>query len=159
MYTYIYSVLRYPNTHIYFWLYLLMYTHIYTLIYIYTPIHVYSDPVKANKVANNVIIALGIGNAISSFFEGFGGCVLIPNTILNNRQGGESYVSSLAYAFSILLSVLLFAPMLGQVPVAALAGMCSYDIYRCIRVAYDVYHTFCVLAYTPYTKWLTRMFL
>ena len=101
-----------------------MYTHTYTHIYTL----VYSDPVKANKIANNVIIALGIGNAISSFFEGFGGCVLIPNTILNNRQGGESYVSSLAYAFSILLSVLLFAPMLGQVPVAALAGMCVHSV-------------------------------
>ena len=63
------------------------------------------------------------GNAASSMFGGFGGCALIPNTILNNRQGGESYVSSLAYAFSILLSVLLFAPMIGQVPMAALAGM------------------------------------
>ena len=67
------------------------------------------------------------GNAASSMFGGFGGCALIPNTILNNRQGGESYVSSLAYAFSILLSVLLFAPMIGQVPMAALAGMCLYS--------------------------------
>ena len=84
----------------------------------------------------SICIHVYAGNAASSMFGGFGGCALIPNTILNNRQGGESYVSSLAYAFSILLSVLLFAPMIGQVPMAALAGMytvCAYDVYMCMR--------------------------
>ena len=96
------------------------------------------------------------GNAASSMFGGFGGCALIPNTILNNRQGGESYVSSLAYAFSIFLSVLLFAPMIGQVPMAALAGMLIHTqhyeyVFVGINTLLEITSTYCTHT-TPYSN-------
>lgn len=81
------------------------------------------DDQSQNTAANEAAVALGLGNAISSLFGGFGGCGLIPNTVLNSRNGGHTAISSVAYAVSLSLAVLLFAPIIGRVPVAALAGV------------------------------------
>ena len=81
-----------------------------------------ADEKSQNIAANEAAVALGLGNALSSLFGGFGGCGLIPNTVLNSRNGGHTAVSSVSYAVSLSLAVLLFAPIIGRVPVAALAG-------------------------------------
>lgn len=81
-----------------------------------------ADDQSQRRAANEAAIALGLGNTLSSLFGGFGGCGLIPNTVLNSRNGGHSAVSSVSYAVSLSLAVLLFAPIIGRVPVAALAG-------------------------------------
>jgi SulP family sulfate permease len=81
-----------------------------------------ADEKSQNEAANESAVALGLGNALSSLFGGFGGCGLIPNTVLNSRNGGHTAVSSVAYAVSLSLAVLLFAPIIGRIPVAALAG-------------------------------------
>lgn len=72
---------------------------------------------------DRMIIGLGVGNALSSLFGGFGGCGLIPNTLLNGKSGGRGYLSSLSYALFLSLSVLLFAPIIGTIPVASLSGL------------------------------------
>lgn len=77
------------------------------------------------KEINRLLVALGLANLASSIFGGFGGCGLIPNTLLNTRSGGASWVSSLAYAGSLALCILLLSPVIGRVPVAALAGKSS----------------------------------
>jgi SulP family sulfate permease len=78
------------------------------------------DPDDAQ--ADRAAVAVGLGNFASAMFGGFGGCGLIPNTLLNSRNGGLSYVSSLAYALSLALCVILFAPVIGRIPMAALSG-------------------------------------
>jgi len=72
---------------------------------------------------NRAMIGLGVGNFMSSLFGGFGGCGLIPNTLLNNSSGGRGYVSGYAYSICTALAVLLFSPLLGKIPMAALAGL------------------------------------
>lgn len=74
------------------------------------------------ELRDDTVVGLGLGNAATSFFGGFGGCGLIPNTVLNTYNGGNSYISSVAYAISTALCVLLFAPVIGLIPMAALAG-------------------------------------
>lgn len=69
------------------------------------------------------IIGLGLGNLVSSLFGGFGGCGLIPNTLLNGSSGGEGYASGFSYSISLALAVILLSPMLGAIPMAALAGL------------------------------------
>jgi len=69
------------------------------------------------------IVGLGLGNLVSSLFGGFGGCGLIPNTLLNGSSGGEGYASGFAYSISLALAVILFSPLLGAIPMAALAGL------------------------------------
>lgn len=69
------------------------------------------------------IIGLGLGNLVSSLFGGFGGCGLIPNTLLNGSSGGEGYASGFSYSISLALAVILFSPLLGAIPMAALSGL------------------------------------
>lgn len=68
-------------------------------------------------------IGLGIGNIVSALTGGFGGCGLIPNTMLNGGSGGFGYISSYSFAVSLTLAVLVFTPVLGLIPTAALAGV------------------------------------
>jgi MFS superfamily sulfate permease-like transporter len=59
---------------------------------------------------------------VSALFGGFGGCGLIPNTLLNGTSGGEGYASSFAYSLFLALFVVVFAPIIGKIPMASLAG-------------------------------------
>jgi SulP family sulfate permease len=72
---------------------------------------------------DRVVIGLGLGNIISALFGGFGGCGLIPNTLLNGSSGGLGYASGFAYSLFLGLFVVVFSPLIGVVPVASLAGL------------------------------------
>ena len=69
-------------------------------------------------IIENFIIFL-----VSGLFGGFGGCGLIPNTLLNGDSGGEGYASSFAYSGFLILFVVAFAPIIGKIPMASLAGI------------------------------------
>jgi len=69
------------------------------------------------------VTGLAVGNAVSALFGGFGGCGLIPNTVLNGKSGGSGRTSSLCYSLSLATSVLFLAPVIGMMPLAALAGL------------------------------------
>lgn len=68
-------------------------------------------------------VGLGLGNIASALIGGFGGCGLIPNTMLNGVSGGYGYASSYSFAVSMALAVLVFSPVLGLIPMASLAGV------------------------------------
>eukprot|EP01041_Mallomonas_annulata_P009813 gene9813-20411_t len=72
---------------------------------------------------NRASIGLGIGTAIGALFGGFGGCGLIPNTILNGKSGGQLRLSSIACVSILALFVLVLAPIIAFVPMASLAGL------------------------------------
>jgi SulP family sulfate permease len=72
---------------------------------------------------DRVLLGLGLGNAASALLGGFGGCGLIPQTVLNAQAGGRSRVSSGSYAVATALIVVVFAPLVGAVPVASLSGV------------------------------------
>jgi SulP family sulfate permease len=77
----------------------------------------------ANVVKNRSCLALAIGKATSALFGGFGGCGLIPQSILNLQSGGKGKISALVYAAIMAISVLFFAPLIGTIPRASLAGI------------------------------------
>jgi SulP family sulfate permease len=66
---------------------------------------------------------MSIGNIISALLGGFGGCGLIPQTVLNVKSGGEGHFSSISYAVAMTSFVLVFAPFVGQISQAALSGI------------------------------------
>merc|ERR1719201_2287416 len=78
---------------------------------------------KAVDVPSKSVIAMAVGNALSGLIGGFGGCGLIPQTVLNMKSGGGGPLSSAVYAVSMALFVLVFAPLVAQIPQAALAGL------------------------------------
>mmetsp|Transcript_6665 Transcript_6665/g.17367 ORF Transcript_6665/g.17367 Transcript_6665/m.17367 type:complete len:235 (-) Transcript_6665:83-787(-) len=69
------------------------------------------------------IAAMAGGNAISAALGGFGGCGLIPQTLLNSQAGGQKRLSAAAYAIAMASFVVFAAPLVGEVPLAALAGV------------------------------------
>jgi len=75
------------------------------------------------SVPDKSVIGMSVGNLISSLLGGFGGCGLIPQTVLNLKSGGGGPLSSLVYAVSMSIFVLILAPLVGQVSQAALAGI------------------------------------
>lgn len=81
-------------------------------------------------VPTRSVLAMSAGNIISSLLGGFGGCGLIPQTVLNLKSGGGGPTSSISYAVAMASFVLFFAPLVGKISQAALAGIM-------ITVAYD----------------------
>merc|ERR1719401_1223743 len=65
----------------------------------------------------------GIGNIISAFFGVQGGCALIAQSLLNVGSGGHSRISSAVMSIVLALAVIVLAPIMRVIPVAALVGL------------------------------------
>mmetsp|Transcript_39803 Transcript_39803/g.77944 ORF Transcript_39803/g.77944 Transcript_39803/m.77944 type:complete len:318 (+) Transcript_39803:104-1057(+) len=72
---------------------------------------------------DRMLSGLALGTAASAMMGGFGGCGLIPQTLLNAQSGGRGIVSSVSYALCMGVCVVLAAPLIGSIPVASLAGV------------------------------------
>lgn len=69
------------------------------------------------------LLAQGTGNVLGCFFGGFAATGAIARTAANVHAGGRSPVSAVVHAVFLLGAVLLFAPLLAYVPMAALAAV------------------------------------
>jgi SulP family sulfate permease len=69
------------------------------------------------------LIAQGAGNLVVPFFGGFAATGAIARTAMNVRSGARSPIASIVHALFVLATVLVLAPALGQVPMAALAAL------------------------------------
>lgn len=70
------------------------------------------------------VIGQGIGNLASGLTGGIGGCALIGQSLINAQSGGGvSRLSGMSCALFLALGIVGFAPLLGQIPVVALAGV------------------------------------
>ncbi len=69
------------------------------------------------------LIAQGIGNILIPFFGGVPATAAIARTSVGIASGGQTRLVSIIHALVMLLSALLFAPVIGRVPLAALAGV------------------------------------
>lgn len=74
-------------------------------------------------IATRSVLAMSAGNILSASLGGFGGCGLIPQSVLNIKSGGGGPLSSISYALAMASFVLFFAPLVGQIPEAVLAAI------------------------------------
>lgn len=72
---------------------------------------------------NKESVAQGVANVVTGFFGGMGGCAMIGQSIINVSSGGRFRTSAVVAAVSLLLFVLFAAPLIEQVPMAALVGL------------------------------------
>lgn len=72
---------------------------------------------------NRECIAQGGANILNGFFFGMGGCPMIAQTLVNLSAGSRARLSGIIAAFTILAIVLFGAPVIEQVPMAALVGV------------------------------------
>ncbi len=72
---------------------------------------------------NRECVAQGGANILNGLFGGMGGCAMIGQSIINVNSGGRGRLSGVIAAISLLCFVLFGAPVIEQIPIAALVGV------------------------------------
>jgi SulP family sulfate permease len=72
---------------------------------------------------NRECIAQGSSNILNGFFFGMGGCPMIAQTLVNLSAGSRARMSGIVASLTILLIILFGAPIIEQLPMAALVGV------------------------------------
>lgn len=72
---------------------------------------------------NRECIAQGGANILNGLFGGMGGCAMIGQSIINVNSGGRGRLSGATAAIALLCFVLFGAPLIEQIPIAALVGV------------------------------------
>lgn len=73
--------------------------------------------------SNRECIAQGGANILNGFFFGMGGCPMIAQTLVNLSAGSRARLLGIVAALTILVIILVGAPVIGKLPVAALTGV------------------------------------
>lgn len=69
------------------------------------------------------LVGLGLGNMVVPFFGGFAATGAIARTATGIRAGGRTPIAVVIHSLFLLVSVLALAPLLGHIPMAAMAGL------------------------------------
>ena len=82
------------------------------------------DEITASKGnSNRECLAQGTANIANGFFFGMGGCPMIAQTLVNLSAGSRARLSGIVAAITILIIILVGAPIIELVPLAALTGV------------------------------------
>ncbi|MEO3415679.1 SulP family inorganic anion transporter [Roseovarius sp. CAU 1744] len=73
--------------------------------------------------ASQECIAQGLANTVTGFFGGMGGCAMIGQSMINVKSGGRTRIAGIAAALFLLIFILFAAPLIEQIPLAALVGV------------------------------------
>jgi len=76
--------------------------------------------------ANQELMAQGIANLVTPFFGGMPATGTIARTVTNVKNGGNSPVAGIVHAFTLLVVMLVAAPLAGDVPLAALSAILMF---------------------------------
>ena len=72
---------------------------------------------------NRECVAQGGANILNGLFGGMGGCAMIGQSIINVNSGGRGRLSGAVAAVALLCFILFGAPLIEQIPIAALVGV------------------------------------
>ena len=81
------------------------------------------DLTETRGSGNRECIAQGSANILNGLFGGMGGCAMIGQSIINVDSGGRGRLSGLIAALGLLSFILFGAPLIEQIPIAALVGV------------------------------------
>lgn len=73
--------------------------------------------------SNRECLAQGGANILNGFFFGMGGCPMIAQTLVNLSAGSRARLSGIVAALTILAIILVGAPVIEKLPMAALTGV------------------------------------
>ncbi|WP_455757643.1 SulP family inorganic anion transporter [Sulfurimonas sp.] len=83
-----------------------------------------ADSVTGTKhKPNRELIGQGIGNSICGLFGAVPGAGATMRTVVNVKSGGTNKISGMTHALILLITILFFAPLASQIPMALLAGI------------------------------------
>lgn len=72
---------------------------------------------------NRECVAQGSANILNGLFGGMGGCAMIGQSIINVKSGGRGRLSGVVASLTLLCFILFAAPLIEQIPIAALVGV------------------------------------
>jgi SulP family sulfate permease len=72
---------------------------------------------------NQELMAQGIANFVTPFFGGMPATGTIARTMTNVKSGATSPIAGIVHALTLLLIILLFAPLAQDIPLAAMAAI------------------------------------
>ncbi len=81
------------------------------------------DMTETRGSGNRECVAQGGANILNGLFGGMGGCAMIGQSIINVNSGGRGRLSGIVAALALLGFVLFGAPLIEQIPIAALVGV------------------------------------
>ena len=82
------------------------------------------DELTDTRGSGNIeCVAQGSANILNGLFGGMGGCAMIGQSIINVESGGRGRLSGVVAAVGLLCFILFAAPLIEQVPIAALVGV------------------------------------
>ena len=78
---------------------------------------------ETQGTSNKECLAQGAANITNGFFGGMGGCAMIAQTFVNLDAGSRSRLGPAIGAITILIIILIGAPVIEKIPMAALVGV------------------------------------
>lgn len=79
---------------------------------------------------NQELLAQGIGNIVIPFFGGVPATAAIARSSVGVASGGQTRLTSIFHALFLLAAAFLLAPLIGQIPLAALSGVLMVTAVR-----------------------------
>ncbi len=76
------------------------------------------------------LVAQGVGNMLIPFFGGVPATAAIARSSVNVKSGSVTRLSSVFHGLTLLAFALLFAPIIGRIPLASLAGVLVVTAWR-----------------------------
>nr|WP_138935105.1 SulP family inorganic anion transporter [Roseovarius arcticus] len=96
--------------------------------------------------ASQECIAQGLANTLTGFFGGMGGCAMIGQSMINVKSGGRTRIAGITAALSLLIFILFAAPLIEQIPLAALVG-----VMFMVVIGTFAWNSFAILRKVPLT--------
>jgi sulfate permease, SulP family len=72
---------------------------------------------------NKECVAQGTANIVTGFLTGMGGCAMIGQSLINISSGARARLSGIVASVMLLMFILFGAPVIEQLPMAALTGL------------------------------------
>lgn len=92
---------------------------------------VVADSMTGNKHdSNQELVGQGIANIFSPLFGGFASTGAIARTATNIRNGATSPLAGIAHTLTLVIIVLVFAPLAGHIPLCALSAILFVVAYN-----------------------------
>ncbi len=111
--------------------------------------------------ANQEFIGQGLSNAVGSFFSSYAGSGSFTRSGINYDAGAKTPMSAIFAALSLMVIVLLIAPLTAYLPIAAMGGVILLVAYNLV----DIHHIKTTLALSKsesavlLTTFFTTLFL
>ncbi|MFB8654497.1 SulP family inorganic anion transporter [Enterococcus hirae] len=80
--------------------------------------------------SNQELVAQGIGNLVLPFFGGIPATAAIVRTSVAIKSGAQTRLAGIIHALVLFLSMIIFAPIMSNIPMPALAGVLIVTAWR-----------------------------